>query len=434
MKKKHKMTLGTHFNEETETLHHVSYRSIITISSWPELKAQKKIRRKPIWSDFCPELSIPAGDIEKMINRIKIPAEENGQLILPFMESPKQTKRRFRRLAELKWYATIPPETRKTVSRFYNRQWQMLNLLTRFGNAASELTFSNPALSFALASSWAFRYQPVKKSQQVTGSMFKPGVKQKQILSWLGFPGTESTRKILAKIDHHAITIPNLMQVRKSLFNRHTAKIMAHLPRINNDTLKIITNPEIVEFATPFFLEEVAIGKYEVNFTSPASMIDKCLTRYQMQYPGEKNLKPFRNLSELNSIYQVLNDDDDKFSGLINNHLKFPPPPFTGSETIKPIINAWELVKEGRNQHNCVANYVTSVAKDKNCYFYQVLKPERCTMRLKLKQKNLWVLSEMLKKSNKPSSYPTWKSVEQWLADNNIQTLGPQSSIPVIGL
>jgi hypothetical protein len=403
---------GTNFDAETGKLYVFRSGSITVMKAWPPM-AWKKTRSHPTWSHCRPEISIPCRDIEGRIRRLETPADANGQLLLPFCLPPEEEKAHRAEVAWLRWYATIPTEIRELVRHFQKRQWHMLSFLARCGEAAYDLTVSNPALAYALASNWVYHRPPVQRPMRSARALLRRGRKQRDILAWLGFPGTEAARKALTKVIHKAISVCSLLYIRQSMADFAMAKAISHLQRLNAGAIRIATDPELLPLAAPTLIEEVSTRRDEDQRPKAAYMLQDSLNMFRLLFPNGRSLQPVRRFSYLAELHDSLVDDLNR-TRISNMDVLFPPPPVEGTETIVPITNARELVEEGRAQHNCVASYVERVAVRRQVYIYRVLWPERCTLSLR-RCGNTWVLSELKRACNERPSEVTRRVIEKWL-------------------
>lgn len=401
---------GVNYDCKTGKLYVFTSSSITVMKTWPPV-AWKKSRRKANWTHVRPKIKIPCSDIEGRIRQLTTTVDEDGQLLLPFCLPFEQID--YSELAWLKWYANIPIEIRDIVCRFPKRQWHMLSFLARCGHGAYDLTISNPALAFALASNWVYRKPAVQRPLRSARALLKPGKKQKDILDWLQFPGTDSSRKTLAKIVPSAIDIPVLLYIRQAMNNAKMRKAMSHLQRLNAGTIRIATDPDLLLFVTQNLLEEIANLRKEDQRPKAAYILRDSVIMLRLLSPNRSRISPVRCLSQLESMHHSLIDDLNR-ADIIDREIPFPAMPVKGNEYIEPITNGHGLIAEGRIQNNCVASYINKVAVQQQVYIYKVLWPERCTLALQRRGGKL-VLVELKRAHNRSASSKTRRAVEKWL-------------------
>ena len=282
-------TFGINFDLESGKLRKFDHYSITVMILWPKPMAWKKTRSNPCWTHYRPRIFVPHGDLDPMIEQTIHPADRYGQLLLPCCITPKMA--RFYRInrAKLYWFATIPENIRNVVSKFpEKRQWHLLSFLARCGSAALDLTLSNPALAYMLASNWVFHQPAVKRPLRSARSLLAPHKKQRDILAWLHFPGTEAARRILAKIVHQALDISRLLYLRQAMDDADICKALSHLPRLNAGVLRITTDRELFPFATHLLLRELSQLKREDEWPATSMLLNDCVSMHRSLYPEKK--------------------------------------------------------------------------------------------------------------------------------------------------
>jgi len=83
-----------------------------------------------------------------------------------------------------RFLGSIPDDILSEVSRYWTRKWYVLNVLARCPGAM-DLSRSNPALLYALASNWVFHKPAVTRPMRAARSLVNR--KQRDIMEWLGF-------------------------------------------------------------------------------------------------------------------------------------------------------------------------------------------------------------------------------------------------------
>lgn len=402
--------VGTNYDPTTGKLYEFRSGSITVMRAWPP-QAWRKTRNRPFWFHARPRVYVRGGDIDKLVHRIAKPFDGNGQYLLPY-GIPSDIAPIYRvDLAWLRWSGAIPREIRDLVCRFEKRNWHMLSLLARCGDAARDLTISNPALAYALASSWVYRQPAVKRPLRSARALLRGGKRQRDILEWLQFPATESARKTLARVIVQAVDVARLLYVRQGLVDPVSARAMSHLQRINSGAIRIATDPGLLSLAAPTLLMEVAHCRREDRKPAAAYLLRDTLQMHRLLFPNRPAPPPVRCMSRLKQFHDTLIEDVGalEFDSL---EVPFPPPPLPGSDTVVPIKTARELQGEGRLQHNCVAGYIGQVARGR-VYLYRVYAPERATLSLAWNGLR-WIVSELRCACNNVPARETFSAVEQW--------------------
>jgi len=407
---------GTVYKPELGKAYFFGSDEILVMRLWPPM-AWRKTKENPYWMPFRPEIHLQTLNISRKIEDLNKGIEENGQLRLPFPLTPEEIKLRDFETARLKWLDTIPPEALKLAMKFKKRQWHILSFLARCGDAAYDLVISNPALAFALASNWVFHTPAVTQPLRSARALLKPKKKQKDILSWLGFPRTETCRKTSAKVIHATIDINPLLYLRQATNIPGLQKTMAHIPRYNGGVIRVVSDPNLIRFSKPSFLQEISHSRREDSNPKSAYILRDSIDMHRLIYAERRRFPLIRNVAGLEEIHDTLAQDTNKYLNSTND-FKFPDPPIQGSDSIVPIRTSFELIQESVTQKNCVSSYMEDVAIRKNTYIYRVLEPERCTLSIILR-KNEWILSELKLSSNREPSRMTFKAVKEWLQENS---------------
>lgn len=185
----------------------------------------------------------------------------------------------------------------------------------------SGLVASNPALAYALASNWLFHKPAVKKPMRAAR-----GKKQRDIQRWLGFPPTGAARKALRKVVPSAIEITRLLFLRDGLNNPTAARLIAHVPHINEGVIRLVAGPLLLPPVSASFLEEIACD--EGCFSSAATLytLSDTIRMYELAYPA---FQP-RSSEHLSEVHDDLIDDMGWTDGLEPMD-PFPPPPASSS-------------------------------------------------------------------------------------------------------
>lgn len=303
----------------------------------------------------------------------------------------------------------IPPDIRYALSSYSTRKWHLFNLLARCPGAY-DLHVSNPALCYALASSWVFHKPAVLQPMRAARSLIRK--KQKDILRWLGFPATDAVRKILRKIPSSALSVETLLYLRDTVRDPARVKTLCHLPRLNTGALRLVTSNRLAPLLTYRLLEDVALNVAD-NGEHHTHRILIDTFRMDRRLGGERCPRRFVSLRHLE---QVHNNLAEEFNILVRQQElenpnegrgsrpelpdNFPTPPFAGTASIQPISTPAELLQEGIEMKHCVASYTWDVAEGLE-YIYRVLEPVRATMSI-CARGNTWEPGQLLQAANKP--------------------------------
>ena len=274
----------------------------------------------------------------------------------------------------------IPMTVRTELRRYAERRWHLLSLCARCPGAM-DLSRSNPALLFALASNWAFHKPAVKMPVRAARSLVNR--KQRVILKWLGFPATESVRRLLAKIRPDALTVPRLLWLREHLPDPACLVLLQHLPRINDTVLRLVTSRRVRPHLTPRLLLDLCVlekGNHKWSFLPQLTLLYDTL-RMCEAVNWERCPVLFRSLEAVEALHRDL---AWRIAWVLRlrkgvSYKRLPPPPFPGTEWIRPLKTVEAIAREGWEQEHCAANYISLVAEGRQ-YLYCVLKPLRGTL------------------------------------------------------
>jgi hypothetical protein len=180
-------------------------------------------------------------------------------------------------------------------------------MATRNDDRALNLMESNPAIAYMLASNWVFHKPAVEWSMRSIRAQLKN--KQKRILPWLGFEGTDRVNNILKKVIPQSISIPALLKLRGSLpeMEPKIFRILSHLPRINTAVLFIATDPCLSRIATPKLYEELCLRRSEDGKSRIAYELYGLKRMIQYCYPdrcGSLQLDTVESIRSLNRDYE----------------------------------------------------------------------------------------------------------------------------------
>lgn len=389
---------------------------VTVMKGWPLMLAWQWSEHKPRWVHVRPNLRrISLKRLAREKDPDRHPPEPNGQMLLPFACSLVAGR------AYRAFWRSVPAPVREMVMPFLEGRWQMLALLARCPGA-EDLARNNPALAFCLASNGSFHWpKPSRPLRAARALVFR---KQRRILEWLGFPGTESARQALRRVPPETMSEWFFRDLRRALWNPGLARQIGFLDRINECVLSVLMAPAGGPTAAFALLEEIA--------HDPHSDWSSEIAR-GMEDIGRLCEELHRPLPRLSSIARVVEVHAELTGGLngrlgeddANNKGPLPPPPLPGKEgEIEPLVSRQELVAEGRLQHHCVGSY-SSAVRSGRIYVYRMLKPERATLAIALGSAG-WVLREIHGFQNSGVRPESMKAVLDWLMDQQPPDMAAQ--------
>ena len=380
-------------------------RKAVVMAPWPDPRAWIKTSgagfratRKHADEYFSKHL-FPKSETPKPIPRLEPVIAPSGQcLLFPVDEYDSHLDQIWRHVMRIEagYFDLIPDEVREELLKYGDRKWHLFSLFARCPGAL-DLSRSNPGLCYALASNWVFRKPaPTKPIRAARALVFK---KQKLILDWLGFPGTEPVRRILAKITPNDVSIPSLLYLRDALREPDAVKHLSRVWRITAPVMRLVSDSNFRPRLTPRLLSEAA----EIDGSSAPG---KSLTHFlkdlimmadQVEWRGCPPL--FNSLKHMREVHDGLMRRVP--SKPIGGYDWFPGPPFPGTRNIRPLETAAELYREGREMKHCVGAYSSLVEKGK-CYVYRVLEPVRATLSIIPLSEGRWGPHQLYGPRNQP--------------------------------
>lgn len=332
----------------------------------------------------------------------------DGQMILPGISLPAEWRARqayndnkaLRAFLEL-----IPKEIRLELARYSSRRWHLLAMFARCPGAM-DLSRSNPALLYALASNWVFHKpavtQPVRAARRLVLN------KQRIIQEWLGFPATEPARRILSKLAPCDIDIKLLIYLRETLRDPDYLKMLSHLPRFPPAVAMLATDRRTRHYVTPRLLREAVENPTSHPDFGPHCLfpdiyrlvwdIDQMARMFNLEIRGRK----IYSLRQAWVMHERLVYRSGNRRPLFNDGLpeRFGKPPFKGTEHIIPLTTPEALFQEGDVQKNCIFSHSWFVCNG-NEYIYRVLNPVRATLSVIFKNGS-WEPDEIYMAGNQP--------------------------------
>jgi len=377
------------------------------LGTWPLLEATRRRTGESKWSRFVPAFRLlsPKHDLLAIEPG---PSDVLGNGVDPLLEK-HQAFRLFRQ--------SLPPRLAQAAERFPARQWAVLRMVQE-REVAADLLEQNSALGFCTANLARFRKLFGNLGKQAAELSCRP---QRDILGWLGFPGTQAWVNIFGKILPESVTVERVEALRDVAGDSEVAKRLAHLPTINTGVLELAGRPHLLGLLTPALLAEIASSEEEqLRGMAVHLLADLVDTLRRMN--EQPRFGSVRTLAELRERGQTIDAAYQRHMLMREQvwlKLKFPPPPVPGTNDIVPLTEPHQLGEEGREQRNCVGGYCERVAAGK-VFIYRVLKPERATLSLQPAANGEWGIDQLLRACNQPVSPKTLRAVRTWLARESV--------------
>lgn len=369
------------------------YDTITVVQGWPGLRIWTKAENTPwrgtrIW-DGDIKLRDPR-ELDLAIYKLEIQARMRTELH-PFPLELCEFVEYMEMKAMLPLVKTIPLPALTRVLPFRRRRWSLLCLQARVPGA-DDLLDSNPVLGWILANHWVFRDGKGRSNASRVAQRLV-GRRQRDILEWLGFESSDCARRIIGRIPPQHITAENLLYLRNALHWGIVKKAMQHQHTFTLDSLRMATDPVLLQRITPNFLSEVtrrSEASSKAHHAWKLAELLKLEKNYGFHLPAR-----VRSIEEL----EALREDSRRFP-LALSSTPYPPPPWPGALGIEPITNGRFLQQEGHEMHHCVVAYDRLIT-DGRLFVYKVNQPVRATLSVRRTTKG-WKFQQIAGVCNKP--------------------------------
>lgn len=386
---------------------------------WPRFGAWEQ-DTSGAWRPAFPPLTLPSLALKRSRRKRGSPSQ---LAFYGFRYSDDDERRAFLELH--RWMDSVPDPLRHRAQRFGARTIPVIIwFVSVFGKDAEDLLLTDGhTLVYGLAKRMKEgRLDPA----QVPGLL---RAKRKEIAHFLGFPPTKSCVRLLASIpaEHLAIeqpgpgeTITGYDMIAAIAVNPEARQIMAHLPVITLDHMRILAFPPLYRRVTPALLHEIATTFYPFGLAEELADLLRMeiQLREPLQLPAVR--PPFQSVAALRNEHDrlALVQRELMLNGDIGQwNVPFPAPPLPGTDSIIPLATPLDLLAEGRQCHNCVASYIPAV-RDGGYYVYRVLNPQRATLGI-VRNGKRWEIAQMKLPFNQRACPATWRAVRQWLKDTS---------------
>lgn len=397
----------------------------------PEPLAEEKLPGRP-WQPFWPHFRLlPAVDAGEHGPRHVWPIYDDAGGTPGEVESAAR-----KRLAFAALRAEIPEPIARLAAPFPSHQWPLLVLMHR-QPAALDLAEANPVVAYGVANNHEFR----GTSSSVAGELavLHCHHKQRAILKWLGFPGSEAIVRLVKKIPPPAVSPFILRCLRAALGDPAVLPLLAHQPRLNGSMIYLAVRWQLRPLLTASLFASVLREEDDAAVVHEIDAVVNSLNFLATFAPGADAPRPFTSMAQMRRFneripreYQAYLRRRAQARAAVRQEFEarqqtweeagrpealqpYPPEPVPGTRDIVPLRNPQELEDEGAQQHNCVATYA-HCPKDGAVYFYRVLAPERATLSVVRGPDGCWRRCELKGCRNRRVTEETVAAIDRWLA------------------
>ncbi|MBI9080817.1 MAG: PcfJ domain-containing protein [Pseudodesulfovibrio sp.] len=306
--------------------------------------------------------------------------------------------------------STIAPEALKICQGFDHYALGLLRLL-RHVPESMDLLQSIPALT------WLIPEQRVLHGMSWEELSAVCRMKRRDILKHFFGSGSKSLVKVFKLIKHNGTRFDYSL-VREIATDPNIHKILRHSSHRDLHKVVFLAKAQGILHHTWF-----RNALFDMNFNLSHGYISDCVCLARdiiemgkaLQY-GDAELTvarcpDFGRLYRLHESWVMrLNSKE-----MVDGGTLFDTPPIDGDATIVPIKSEQLLSMEGKLMSHCVASYLDRV-KNRECYIYRVLKPERGTLEIRMAGENRSRLSigQFKLYANRNPSQESWKRVHDW--------------------
>ncbi len=314
------------------------------------------------------------------------------------------------------FFKSIPVEHLEIIKKFDRKfWWRSYFFLNRHKEVAVELYNSTPVIFFMLACLPIF----VKKTHpwRIVDNLIKK--KQKDILKYFDFPGTNSMVNVLRKMQTYSISIGNLKLLRKTVTDDTILYKLQNLKKYSILLFIILRNdPWISHCSINFLLQITRLGKTKRAYHVYRVLKDLFTMCGQLNENETPMIHGLKSLGRLHSkkIHEII-------AARKIDSVYYGPSPIPPIEGITPIETSDALFEESIKRKNCLASYHESIVR-KECYVYHVNKNGKyATLLIEKIRNGGWRIGEMRDQHNCDPPFEIYAFVKKWLIKSDTQSI-----------
>jgi hypothetical protein len=403
----------------------------------PEPLAEELVPGARRWRQFWPEF--------RLIRPQTSPNREQPYSLDLHVDGVTQELAEKKAAAFASFRSELPAEIVRVVEPFGSHQWALMVLL-RQKPRSMDLAIGNPVLAYCLANSYEFR--GTRPEAAAVQALWHCHRKQRWILAWLGFPGTEAMVRLTRKILPESASPTVLRCLRNAAkADEEVLERLAHLPRVNLGVLQLVATQGLSELVAPKLLLEVAAMDDNAGEPPIGDMVRRGMGMRRALGPG-RNITPFTRIEQVRQFHDEFDAaqqaalqrleaervaeqerrrrQEEARTGRRGQRSRsaevprpYPSPPVPGTEDIIPLTSAEQLRIEGVKQSNCVGSYAWRVLQG-DTYVYRVMGPDRATLAIVRGADGCWRRSELKARKNRKVKASTVAHVDRWLARHSL--------------
>jgi hypothetical protein len=319
----------------------------------------------------------------------------------------------------------IPAPIAARIGRFPSHQWA-LGVLLHHQPLVHDLADANPVLAYCLANHYLFHR--VREERILPQALQHAGLKQRELLQWLGFPGTEAAVRLFRKLIPEEVDPFILIRLRASIVgSEDTMALFAHHPRVTGEMLELGTRANLRALVTHQLLAEIA--KSTDRRATPRVGDTILMTLNVLEKLRQPPPAPFTSVAGLNRCHERADQEYDNRRALAEQlrlarrlqtasrgkkPISLPAPPIPGTDNIVPLATPEDLINEGYEMRHCAGALIQSVNSGR-IYCYRVLSPERATLAITPAAGGQWRVFDLKGRRNAEVKAETRLAVHAWL-------------------
>lgn len=278
-----------------------------------------------------------------------------------------------------------------------------------------QIAVDNPCLAYMLACHDCF--VPGIGSKRWDAVRKRLGYRRKDILEWLGWPGTEWCVRMISRINMADVGIEDLSVLREVCEKDLVATALRHLPGITAEVIRIVSDEKLFSMVYYSFLEGIVVLEDDRPFS-------KVLTEAaRLSVLHDFPLHVFAEAGDLALAFDLLLSLEFPivwnpiYDGIVMPEPAISIPRYSQPKGIhlEAFRDALDLYKWAHNEHNCAFSMIEEVLAGERQLF-KVLEPVRGTLSLVRRPDGAWHLDQLLSARNKQVSREALLDVAGYLS------------------
>ena len=294
---------------------------------------------------------------------------------------------------------TIPKKILVKLSRYQYKQFMLLSYLSNYPRLQDIFNHS-PNLVWLVI---CIAHDKQWGQEKIIELLHQ---KREKIIEQLTDRRSVQAVRFLARIKLSRGTLNEYRLIYKSLTNARLIKSLSHWKTIPVHVLAVVKKmPLLLNTQLLYILSDLEISVFKRTMKIINQTIE------DMYYiAGETNINLpdnyFRNLKSEEDLYNAHDRMVTRFNKKHKNSeseiVIFPPCPLGSTSDFIQIRNNIELIQEGRQMSHCVGGHVRR-AKTGSAFYYRLLKPERATVQIGVRNKKVAIQQFKLTLNKEPS-------------------------------